>query len=183
MSISTSNPPTAGLGQCHLIRVAVALAVALATGLSAAWADPAPLAKPEATIAANSQPNMGVRPNADEQTARSATAGPRLCSEVCSGGAVSYRSVSQHSTAPDESGATLPHNPRPRWVAAPSLYGIAGPHPAVVRVITRNDGFHWDDAGIGAAAALMVTGIGVAGISSRWRQQHVARRRLDRAEA
>jgi hypothetical protein len=185
MSISTSSPRTARLGQSHLIRATVTLAVAFTAGLSAAaWADPAPLAKSEATIAANSRSNITVRPNPDEQATRGATASPGPCSEVCSGGAGSYGAVSQHSTPPDESGATLPHDPRPRWLAAPSLYGIASPPPAVVRVVTHNGGFHWNDAGIGAAAAVIVIGIGVAGISSRrWRQKHVARRRLDRAEA
>jgi hypothetical protein len=46
------------------------------------------------------------------------------CSEVCSGGG--YGSVSQTSWTPDESGATLPHDPRPRSVALASGYKTAG---------------------------------------------------------
>ena len=104
--------------QHRLITGTIALAAALTASLApAAWADPAPLAKAEATIAANSQSNTAVRPNPDEQTVKGTTA---PCSEVCSGGAGSYGSASQRSWTPDGSGATLPHDPRPRSVALAS---------------------------------------------------------------
>ena len=150
--------------QHHLVRGTIALAAALTASLApAAWADPAPLAKAEATIAANSQSNTTVRPNPDEQTVTGATANPGPCSEVCSGGAESYGSASQRSGTPDESGATLPHDSRPRWAAAPSLYSTASTPPTVVRVVTHNGGFHWSDAGIGAGGMLALTLIGLGG--------------------
>ena len=173
--------------QHHLIRGTIALAAALTASLApAAWADPAPLAKAEATIAANSQSNTTLRPNPDEQTVTGATANPGPCSEACSGGAGSYGSASQRSRTPDESGATLPHDSRPRWAAAPSLYSTASTPPTVVRVVTHNGhraeqeatvggraagalgieergGFHWSDAGIGAGGMLALTLIGLGG--------------------
>jgi hypothetical protein len=107
--------------QHHLIRGTIALAAALTASLApATWADPAPLARAEATIAANNQSSTAVRPNPDEQTVTGATANPGPCSEVCSGGAGSYGSASRRSRTPNGSGATLPHDSR-RWAAAPSL--------------------------------------------------------------
>jgi hypothetical protein len=48
----------------HRITGTIALAAALTVSLApAAWADPAPLARAEATIAANSGSNTAVRPN------------------------------------------------------------------------------------------------------------------------
>ncbi len=160
--------------QHHLIRGTVALAAALTASLGptasarphqppAAWADPAPLAKAEATIAANSQSSTAVRPNPDEQTMTGATANPGPCSEVCSGGAGSYGSASQRSWTPARSGAALPHDSRPRWAAVPSLYSTAITPPTVVPVVTHNSGFHWGDAGIGAGGMLALTLIGLGG--------------------
>jgi hypothetical protein len=150
--------------QHHLIQGGVALAAALSASLApAAWADPAPLAKAEATIGANSQSNTVVRPNPDEQTGTGANPNPGPCSEVCSGGAGSYGSASQRSRTPDESGATLPHDSRPRSLAAPSLHSTTSTQPAIVRVVTHNAGFHWGDAGIGAGGVLAVTLIGLGG--------------------
>jgi hypothetical protein len=83
-----------------------------------------------------------------------ATANPGRCSEVCSGGVGSQGSASQHSSTPDESGATLPHDSRPRWVAASSLYSTASTAPKTVRVITHSDGFRWGAAGIACSAVL-----------------------------
>ena len=148
--------------QHHLIRGTIALAAALAASLApATWADPAPLARAEATIAANNQSSTAVRPNPDEQTVTGATANPGPCSEVCSGGAGSYGSASRRSRT-HGSGATLPHDSR-RWAAAPSLYRTAGTPPTVVRVVTHNGGFHWGDAGIGAGGMLALTLIGLGG--------------------
>jgi hypothetical protein len=169
--------------QQHLIRGTIALATALTASLAPpAWADPAPLARAEATIATNSQSKPAVRPNPDEQTTTLATANPGPCSEVCSGGAGSYGSVSQGSRPPAESGPTQPHSGRPRPSARSetqtlSLAGIqrsgvqaglqrlsstASTPPTVVRVVTHNGGFHWGDAGIGAGGILAVVLIGLA---------------------
>ena len=157
--------------QCHLIRGTIALTAALTLSLApaawadapAAWADPAPLAKAEATIAANSQSSTTVRPNPDEQTVTSATANPGPCSEVCSGGAGSYGLASQRSSAAAESGATLPRDSRPQAVAVHNRSSTASTPPTVVRVVTHNGGFHWDDAGIGAGGMLAATLIGLGG--------------------
>ena len=142
--------------QRHLITATVALAAALTASLSpVAWADPAPLAKAAATIAANSQSSTAVRPNPDEQTVTGATANPGPCSEVCSGGAGSYGSAGQRSSTPDES--------QPRSAAASSLHSTASTPPTVVRVVTHTGGFHWSDAGIGAGGMLALTLIGLGG--------------------
>jgi hypothetical protein len=170
--------------QHHLIRGTIALAIALTASLApSAWADPAPLARAEAAIAANSQSNTAVRPNPDEQTTTLATANPGPCSEVCSGGAGSYGSVSQGSRLPAESGATLPHSGRPRPSARSGtqtlslaeiqrgavqagvqrLSGTASTPPTTVRLVTHNGGFHWGDAGIGAGGMLAAVLIGLGG--------------------
>jgi hypothetical protein len=150
--------------QHHLITGTIALAAVLTATLApAAWADPAPLAKAEATIAAHGRSNTAVRPNPDQQPATRAATNAGPCSEVCSGGAGSYGSASHRAWTPDESGATLPHDPRPRWVAAPSLYSNAGTPPTVVRIVTHHGGFDWGDAGIGAGGMLALTLIGFGG--------------------
>ena len=147
--------------QRHLTRGTIALAAALTAVLApVAWADPAPLAKAAATIAANSQSSTPVRPNPDEQTMTGAAADAAPCSEVCSGGAGSYGLASQRSSTPAESGATLPHDSRPQAVA---VHSRPSTPPTVVRVVTHNGGFHWGDAGIGAGGMLAVTLIGLGG--------------------
>jgi hypothetical protein len=64
---------------------------------------------------------------------------------------------------PDESGATLPHDSRPRSSAAPALYSTASTPPASVQVVTHSGGFHWGDAVIGAGGMLAVALIGLGG--------------------
>jgi hypothetical protein len=97
----------------HHGHVAGALGLALALGLCAtpvASADPQPLAKAEAAIAAHqSQGGPVGRPNPDEQTPWSRTQSP-----------------------------------------------------AIVPVAVANGGFEWGDAGIGAGAALVLVGLGLA---------------------
>jgi hypothetical protein len=153
--------------QHHLISGTIALAAELTVTLApSAWADPPPLGNAEATIAANSQSSTTVGPNPDEQTLTGATTNPPLCSEVCSGGAESDGSSSQPSSTPDESGATLPHDPRPRSIAAASLYSTAGTAPAAAQpVIAHASGFDWGAAGIGAGGMLALTLIGLGGHS------------------
>ena len=148
--------------QHHLIRGTITLAAALTASLApAAWADPAPLAKTEATVAAASQSSTAVRPNPDQQTVTGATANPGPCSEVCSGGAGSYGSASQSqalSLAEIQRGAAAAGLHR--------LYSTASTPPAVVRVVTHNGGFHWSDAGIGAGGMLALTVLGLGGAVS-----------------
>ena len=113
---------------------------------------------------------------------------PGPCSEVCSGGAGSYGSASQRSWTPDGSGATLPHDPRPRSVALASnsngSLNVATATPAspvpcgdvcsagypglgtpatVVRTVVPGGGFDWGDAGIGAGATIVLILIGTGG--------------------
>jgi hypothetical protein len=132
----------------HRTTAAVAITLALVASLAPiASADPAPLARAEAAITAT-HGSSPVRPNADQQTAPAGITYPRPCSEICSGGASSYGSTSQAARTPNEAGATLTH-------------GTASPAPTVVRVVTHPGGFDWGDAGIGAAAALALIGIGL----------------------
>jgi hypothetical protein len=166
----------------HHHNATIALTLALTASLApAAWADPAPLAKAEAAIAANSRSSTAIRPNPDEQTVTGATADPGPCSELCSGEARSYGLASPRSWTPDESGATLPHDPRPRWVAASSLYSTASTAPKTIRVITPGGGFRWGDAGIGAGGMLALTLFGLIGARTttgrrnhRIRDQHAS---------
>lgn len=150
----------------HRTTAAVAITLALTASLAPiASADPAPLVRAEAPIAAIHGSAL-VRPNPDEQTATAATTHPGPCSEVCSGGAGSYGSTSQLATTPDQSGATLSHR-------------TASPAPAVVRVVTHSGGFDWGDAGIGAAAALVLLGIGLttARAATTSRRRHTRKQR------
>jgi hypothetical protein len=135
--------------QHHLIRGTIALAAALTASLApAAWADPAPLAKAEARIAANSQSSTAVQPNPDEQTASNAPATPAPCGDVCSG----------HGYGPVNGSTRAIPIVRPPSTAAPS------------------SGFDWGDAGIGAGSMLALTLIGVgsalAASSRRGRHTH-----------
>jgi uncharacterized protein with LGFP repeats len=148
----------------HHTTAAVAVTLALTATLApAASADPAPLARAEAAIAATHASAL-VRPNPDNQTATVASTYSGPCSEICSGGASSYGARTQLAQTPGQSGATLPYGPRPRWVAAPGLYGTGSTAPMVVRAVAHSGGFHWADAGIGAGASLVLVGVGLAGM-------------------
>jgi hypothetical protein len=151
-------------------RALIALALALAAATApAASADPPPLARAEAAIA-----NASTHP--------SAGSGP--CSEICSGRG--YGSLNQRARTPDESGATLPHDSRPRSVSLASSsngtasattqtpvscgdvcsgrgYGPASTPATVVRVVAPSGGLDWGDTAIGAGAtiALILIGRGV----------------------
>jgi hypothetical protein len=141
----------------HAATIALTLALT-ATLAPAAWADPAPLANAEATIAANTRWSTPTRPNPDEQTVTGATANSGPCSEVCSGGAGSYGSASQPSSAPGDSHARLVRSgPGVRTY-------FVGTTPSAARAGTRGGGFDWGDAGIGAAGgvALSILGLGSA---------------------
>jgi hypothetical protein len=82
---------------------------------------------------------------------------PEPCSEVCSGGG--YGSAGLPSRIPDHS----------------SAHSAATIPAAAVHVAAQSEGFHWDDAGIGAGGmlALTVTGIGGAFTLTRRRNQHI----------
>jgi hypothetical protein len=150
----------------HRTTAAVAITLALTASLApTASADPAPLARAEAAIAATHGSAI-VRSNPDQQTATAATTYPGPCSEICSGGAGSYGSMSQLVRMPDTSRATLPH-------------GTASPAPTVVRVVTHSGGFDWGDAGIGAGTALVLLGIGLIGTraATNSRRRHTPEQR------
>jgi hypothetical protein len=119
----------------HHTTAAIAVTLALTASLApAASADPAPLSRAEAAIAATHTSAI-VRPNPDNQAATAASTYSGPCSEICSGGARSYGARTQ-----------LAHT------------------PTVVRVVAHSDGFHWADAGIGAGASLVLVGVGLAGM-------------------
>jgi hypothetical protein len=64
-------------------------------------------------------------------------------------------------------------------IAAPGVSGAPSPQPerakarSPVLVEVRRDGFHWEDAGVGAAAALAVVAItaGTALVYREWRNR------------
>jgi hypothetical protein len=174
--------------QHHLIKSTLALAAALTATLApAAWADPAPLTKAAPTSAANSQSNMAVRPNPDQQTATDTTANPGPCSEVCSGEAGSYGSASHGSrtlgppTLRSVTASQLPEIHRQQTAAAHAFaykpkqaqYSSAGLNgyvnsptngtPAIVHVTAHSNPFDWGDAAIGAAGGLVISLLMVGG--------------------
>jgi hypothetical protein len=186
----------------HRVAPFVALTLAFTASFArTASADPQPLAKAEAVIAAaQSRVSTAIRPNPDEQVATaSGTTGP--CSEVCSG--AGYTSTGLPLI--DQSGAIFPHASRPRPLAPserqitslaeiqkgaqnaglhPGAFGAteaAGTPSIVVRATAPNDGFDWGDAGIGAGGTLALTLIGVGGVlaltnhrNHRVRDQHAS---------
>ena len=121
-------------------------AVVMALALSAVTA-PAALARFDSPPATTSTP-----------------ADTSLCSEVCS--ASGYVSTSPTLTTTANSG------PRSEVVSG-NGYGSTTAPPTVVRVVAPGSGFDWGDAGIGAAAALVLTvllfGGGIAATNSRRR--------------
>jgi hypothetical protein len=133
--------------QHHRITTAMlALAIA-ATIAPAALADPQPLAKAEAQIAAAGRTTTAVRPNPDQQTLTRAGGQAAPCSEVCSAGGY-FGSSSQLATA---SSSRPSHNPG----------GASRPRLAVVHVAAPSGGFDWGDASVGAGGMLALTVIGV----------------------
>ena len=149
--------------QHHLIRGTIALAAALTASLApAAWADPAPLAKAEARIAANSQSSTAVQPNPDEQTASNAPAVTGAsCGDVCSGhgyGPVSVATRAPATTAPCGD-VCSGHGYGPVNVSTRAIPSVRPPSAAA-----PSSGFDWGDAGIGAGSMLALTLIGVGGV-------------------
>jgi hypothetical protein len=112
----------------HRTTAAVVITLALTASLaSTASADPAPLARAEAAIAAAHNSPPVVRPNPDEQAAIAAA----------------------------HTGVPVGPNPDQQTAGSPSQ--------TTVHVTASNRGFDWGDAGIGAAATVLLLGVGLAG--------------------
>lgn len=145
----------------HHVRTACAVALTLALTLIAAspasatpWGGYGPgLSQPAAT------------PTSTPLRSKIADTGP--CSEVCSGGGFGRR-VSRP--------AATPLSTRPASdVSSTNGYDFARVPPSVVRIISRDSGFDWGDAGIGAAGGLALAMLGVGGGLA------ISRQRLRRA--
>ena len=164
--------------QHHRISNVIVLTLALTASVApVAWADPPPHANVETAVAANHGPaSTPVRPNPDQQTVTGATTHTGLCSEVCSGGSYGY--VTPSFSTPNETGATLSHDPRSRPTVLSTAYNTASTPATVVRVAPGGS-FDWGDAGIGAGAALVLLGIGLAGsrAATDSRKRHPRERR------
>jgi hypothetical protein len=105
---------------------------------------------------------------AQQQARPSSPASGTPCSEVCSGGG--YGSGNSNTVG----------NPAPcSEVCSGAGYGLVGRAaripPKAVRVVAPGAGFHWGDAGIGAAGmlALIVIGLGGALTLTRRRNQRI----------
>ena len=133
----------------HRTTAVIATTLALTASLaSTAIADPAPLARVEATIAATQSSAPVVRPNPDEQAAIAAA----------------RNSAPVVRPNPDEQAAiAAAHNPTPIVRPNPDQQAAGSPSGAPMPVTTSNRGFDWRDAGIGAGATLVLLGVGLAG--------------------
>ena len=172
-----------------LRQIALAIAIsAIAATAASARPNPAPSRTAQSQTATASlvvrpnpdqqtgQPGMVVRPNPDQQTVTGATTHTGLCSEVCSGGGYGY--VTPSSPAPNQTGATLPHDPRSRPTVLSTEQNTASA-PATAVPAAPDDSFDWRDAGIGAGAALVLVAIGLAGTraATNSRKRHPRERR------
>ena len=124
----------------HHARIARAGALTLA--LTAIAASPASATPWGGYGRAPSQP--AATPTSTQPRVKIANTGP--CSEVCSGGGYGPR-VSRPAATPT---STRPGSD----VSSTNGYDFARVPPSVVRIISRDSGFDWGDAGIGAGAAL-----------------------------
>jgi hypothetical protein len=95
-----------------------------------------------ASVQAPSQP--AVTPTITQPRSKIANTGP--CSEACSGSGYGSR-VSRPAASPTSNGPGSD-------VSSTNGYDLARVPPTLVRVISRDSGFDWADAGIGAGAAL-----------------------------
>ena len=139
--------------QHHSIGRAIALTLALgATCAPGAWADPRPLAKAEAAIAAHSPAGLAVRANPDEQIAAT-------------------RPTSPPSRQPTD--VVLPNPDQQAPAVKPVVYGSPKTPATLVRVVSPTGGFDWGDAAIGGAAGFMLSVIGLGGVAiGRRRTRH-----------
>jgi hypothetical protein len=145
--------------QHHTISGVIALAAVLTASVAPnAWADPAPLAKAEAAIAANSQAATAVRPNPDQQPTGVALTG----------------------SAPAQTATVVRPNPDQQIPAlATHRIGYVSPktRATVVRVISPDGGFDWGDAGIGAIGGFALSVLAIGGAIT------ISRRRTQRSES
>jgi hypothetical protein len=143
----------------HRTTAAVALTLALTASLaSTASADPAPLARAEAAIAAARGSAPVVRPNPDEQAA--------IAAARSSAPVVRPNPDEQAAFAAARSGVPVGPKPHQQIVGSPSR--------ATTHVTASNHAFDWIDAGIGAGATVILLGVGLAGTrlatsSREWR--------------
>jgi hypothetical protein len=132
-------------------RMTAAVVITLALGASfapTAAADPAPLNRAEAAIAA-AHSSIPARPNPDEQTVGSLSRTPQLTEKQA-------KAIAAHQNA----------------IQAALHPGVFGPNPhrvsnagtGAAHITASNGGFDWGDAGIGAGASLILLGIGLAGL-------------------
>lgn len=120
----------------------------------------------------------------------SVPASTNLCSEVCA--ASGYATTTRVAVTSARSGATLPHDPRPRSealaghgsggasvtvtnsasegprseVVSGGGHTNPGAAPTIVRVVSPANGFDWGDAGIGAGGALALMTLLIGGVLS-----------------
>jgi hypothetical protein len=142
--------------QHHRIGSAIALTLALgATVAPSASADPGPLARAEAAIAAQNQAGVAVRANPDEQVAGTRPNSP---------------------PSPRPVKVVLPNPDQQAPAVTPADYASSTVPATIVRVIAPGGGFDWGDAAIGAAAGFMLTMVGLGGVTA------IGRRRTRRVE-
>jgi len=152
----------------HRTTTAVVITLALTGSLaSTASADPAPLARAEAAIAAAQSSAPVVRPNPDEQAAIAAahSSAPVVRPNPDEQAAI----AAAHSSAP----VVRPNPDEQAAIAAAHSGAPVGPNPdqqaagsqsrTTMNVTASNGGFDWGDAGIGAGATVLLLGVGFAG--------------------
>jgi hypothetical protein len=135
----------------HRIGTSVALTLALALAASAAPAGARPFDLnangsyvPAGLVSLQAPSQPAATPTSTEPRSKIADTGP--CSEACSGSGYGAR-VSRP--------AATPTSPAPGSdVSSTKGYDLARVPPTVVRTISRDSGFDWGAAGIGAGAAL-----------------------------
>jgi hypothetical protein len=120
------------------IALTLALAATVATAAPVASADPPPLTQTEAAIANHATPGS-----------------PATCGDVCSGHGYGSTTMATRSRAT----AALCGD-----VCSGHGYGSISAPATVVRVVAPGGGFDWGDAGIGAAAAIVLMLAGIRGV-------------------
>jgi hypothetical protein len=136
----------------HRITTAIALTLALAASAApVALGDPQPLAQAESAIASHTP------------------ASPVSCGDVCSGHGYGFVGVTRTTASPVSCGD----------VCSGHGYGPVNTPATIVRVVAPGGGFDWGDAAIGAGAALVLVGIGLAGTRAapNSRRRHVRQQR------
>lgn len=132
----------------HRTTAVVVITLALAASFApTAAADPAPLNRAEAAIAA-AHSSIPARPNPDQQqTVGSPSRTPRLTEKQAKAIAAHQIQAGLHP------GVFGPNPPR-----------VSNAGTGAAHITASNRGFDWGDAGIGAGASLILLGIGLAGL-------------------